>query len=105
MGKAPTFLPEGYKESTKTSSEKNDKATIITTSHFNGSVDKTVKVKAVKLSLTDGAPPNKEHIAAIAELGAASKEHLLAKNSNSPEWLRYTTRRLEAANVRLLEVQ
>ena len=105
MSKAPMYLPEGYKTSTKTTSEKNDKATIITTSHFNGSVDKTVQVKAIRLSFTDSAPPNKALVAAIFELEGATKEHRLAKNSNSAEWLSYTTRRLREANVRLLEVQ
>ena len=105
MGNAPTFLPEGYKNSAEISTEETDKATILTTKHFDGSVDKMVKVKSIRLQLTDGATPDKHHIAAIAELEAASKEHMLAKNSNSEEWLRYTTRRLKAANVRLLEVQ
>jgi hypothetical protein len=64
-----------------------------------------VKVKALKLNFAAGATPNREHVNAIAELQAASKEHLLAKHSKSEKWLEYTTKRLEAANVRLLEVQ
>ena len=105
MSDAPYFLPEHRKEVTKRTVEENDKAIIVRTEHRDGSVDATVKVKSLKLNLTSGSTPDKYHVAAIAELEAASKEHILAKNSNSEDWLRYTTRRLEAANVRLLEVQ
>ena len=75
------------------------------TEHFNGSVDADVKLSAIKVSLTQGAAPNKDHVAAIFELEAATKEHRLAKAANTPEWLRYTTARLKAANARLLDVQ
>lgn len=75
------------------------------TEHFNGSVDANVKISSIKISLTQGATPDRNHVAAIAELEAATKEHRLAKHSGVPEWVRYTTARLKAANDRLLEVQ
>lgn len=75
------------------------------TEHFDGSVDATVKLSAIKISLTQGAAPNKDHVAAIAELEAATKEHRLAKESGAAEWMRYTTARLQAANERVRAVQ
>jgi hypothetical protein len=95
----------GHKLHREKTTEVNEHATIDTFDHFDGSVDKTVKVKALKLSFTDGAAPNKEHVRAIAELQEASKEHMLAKHSKDDAWLRYTTERLRVANIRLLEVQ
>ncbi len=75
------------------------------TEHWDGTVDATVKVTSIKLSLTQGATPDPRHVAAIQELEAATREHRLAKNSDTPRWLRFTTARLAAANARLLEVQ
>jgi hypothetical protein len=105
MGDAPMFLPQGYKTATKSFTEVNDKTTIITREHFNGSVDQTVKLKALRLDVQLDGGVRREHLAAIAELEAANKEHLLAKHSGSVEWAAYTTRRLKAANVRLVEVE
>jgi hypothetical protein len=95
----------GYKTSKVQTFETNEAAKIIRTEHFDGTLDATVKVKALKLSLTQGADPSREHVAAIHELEAANKEHGLAKHSGSEEWVRFTTRRLRKANERLLEVQ
>ena len=100
--KDPRIDSKAFKKATV---EKTDVSKILTTEHWNGSVDKTVKVKGLKLSLTAGATPDKSHIAAILELEEATKENQLAKHSDNAEWLRYTTRRLRVANERLLEVQ
>jgi len=99
------FLPEGYKHSTKTFETKTDVSTIVTREHFNGSVDQTVKIKALKLDIQLDGGARREHMAAIAELEAANKEHMLAKHSGNKEWLEYTTRRVKSANLRLVEVQ
>lgn len=85
--------------------ERTEYGGVLLTEHFNGSVDANVKISSIKISLTQGATPDKNHVAAIAELEAASKEHRLAKNSGVDSWLRFTTARLEAANERLLAVQ
>ena len=71
--------------------------------HHNGSVDATVKIKAVKI--VSGAPASKPLIAAIAELEAATKEWRVAKHSNSTEWRRFVKTRLRVANQRVQETQ
>ena len=73
--------------------------------HWNGSVDATVRVKALRLSVVADAPPSKMLVAAVAELEAAQAEWMIAKNSRSDEWKRYVQRRLHTANERLREVQ
>ena len=94
-----------YKTHREKSDEKTDSgATIETFKHFDGSVDKTVKVKALKIKI-GGNEFSPAHIAAFKELQAASQHYLIAKHSDKPEMLRKATLRLEAANVRLLEVQ
>jgi hypothetical protein len=85
--------------------ERTEHGGVLFTDHFNGSVDANVKLSAIKVSLTQGAAPDKDHVAAIAELEAATKEHQLAKESGVANWLRYTTARLKAANERVRAVQ
>jgi len=94
----------GYKTHREKSSEETDSgATIETFKHFDGSVDKTVKVKSLVLNLFGKISP--EHMKAINELQEASRQMIIAKHSNNPEMERKATFRLERANVRLLEVQ
>lgn len=78
---------------------------VATREHWNGSVDATVKLKALRLSIVADAPPNKDHVAAIHELEAAQQEWLYAKHSPDPAWVEYAKRRLRIANERLREVQ
>jgi len=75
------------------------------TEHWDGSVDATVKLTSLRLSFAAGATPDPVHVAAIHELEAATREHILAKNSDTPRWLRFTKARLAAAKQRMLEVQ
>ena len=84
--------------------EKTEYGSVTTREHHDGSVDATVKIKALRIRPFDGAP-DKDHVAAIMELQAATQEHMLAKHANQPEWVRYTTDRLHAANIRIQEVQ
>ena len=96
----------GYKthgEETVTHGEQGQK--IVRTDRFDGSNDVTVHVKAIKLNLTKDAPPNREYVAAIAELEQATKEYRLASRSGSKQWEQYAARRLKAANLRVVEVQ
>ncbi len=95
----------GYKTATVEKVEKTQFTTITRTEHFDGTLDATVAVKAMRLSFAEGADPNREHVAAIAELQAATQEHRLARHSGLADWVRYTTERLHRANDRLLEVQ
>jgi len=100
------YLPPGYKTSTNVTYERTEHGrNVQVTDHFDGSRDATVKVKALRLSFTAGATPNREHVAAIAELEEATREHRLAEASGNTGWVAYTSRRLAAANVRVLEVQ
>lgn len=73
--------------------------------HWDGSLDVTVKVKSIKLSLTDGAPTDKRWMRAVQDFQSANREWMLAKHSQDPGWVAACKRRLEAANARLLEVQ
>ena len=100
--KDPRF---GYKTHREKTTEKTDSgATIETFTKFDGSVDKVVKVKSLKLKMSSNEfSPN--HIAAFKELQAATQHFLIAKHSNNDIMLRKATIRLERANVRLMEVQ
>jgi hypothetical protein len=76
-----------------------------TREHFNGSQDATVKVKALRLNMTAGAPPNQALVAAVHELEQAQQEWLLAKSSLDERWRTYSAARLRAANERVKETQ
>ena len=84
--------------------EKTEYGSVTTRERHDGSNDATVKVKTLRIRPFQGAP-DKQHVYAIMELQAATREHMLAKHSNQPEWLRYTTERLADANIRIVEVQ
>ena len=85
--------------------EKTDSgATIETFTRFDGSVDKVVKVKSLKLKVNSNEF-SPDHIAAFKELQAASQHFIIAKHSNNDMMLEKATIRLEHANVRLMEVQ
>ena len=88
----------------KTSEKTDSGATIDTFTKFDGSVDKVVKVKSLKLKVNSNEF-SPDHIAAFKELQAASQHFIIAKHSNNDIMLRKATIRLEHANVRLLEVQ
>jgi hypothetical protein len=71
--------------------------------HHDGSVDVTVRLKAV--AIVAGAPPSKPLVKAVAELEAATAEWRVAKHSDEDGWRRFAAKRLRVANDRLLEVQ
>lgn len=73
--------------------------------HFNGSRDAKIRLTGLRLNMTAGAPPNKEHVAAIHNLEAAQAEWMLAKHSNDEQWRIAARQRLIDANERLWEVQ
>lgn len=88
---------------TRVSREKTRDGWVARREHFNGSVDATVRLKALRLHVTAGAPPNTRLVAAVAELEAAQAEWMIAKHSGSDEWRRYAAARLTAANQRMRE--
>ena len=90
---------------TRTIRERTEKGGVTRTEHWNGSVDANVKIKALRLSLTAGAPPDTRLVQAIAELEAAQKEWLIAKHSPDPAWVMYARRRIRDAKERVREVQ
>jgi hypothetical protein len=73
------------------------------TRHFDGSQDAKVKVKSIRMSLTQGGPPNREHLLAIRELQDALRGYEFAKKVG--KGLELAKRRLQKANERILEVQ
>ena len=91
--------------SIKTVREDTEYGGVVYTHHHDGSVDANVKIKSLRLNFTQGAPPDKALVYAIAELEAANREHRLAKEAANPDWVRYTTHRVSAANLRIQEVQ
>ena len=88
---------------TVTTREVTDKTVIHRREHFNGSVDANVHVQPLRLHLTQDAPPNKNLIAAVAELEAAQAEWLIAKHSPDPAWVSYAERRVRDARERVQE--
>ena len=94
-----------YKTHKEKTVEKTERGPIIDTyTKFDGSVDKTVKVQAIKLNMSpnDFSP---QHLKAFQDVQEASRHFLIAKHSNDPEMVRKAKIKLERANVRLLEVQ
>jgi hypothetical protein len=75
--------------------------------HFNGSTDAKVELKPIriKLTLTDGAPLNAEHIEAIGGLQEAQRQWLVAKHSGQDEWKMYARTQLDHAERRVRETQ
>lgn len=96
----------GYKTHGEvTISRGEDGQKLVRTDRFDGSNDATVYVKSIKINLTKDAPPNRDYVAAIAELEQATREYRLASRSGSHEWKQYASRRLREANLRVVEVQ
>lgn len=73
------------------------------TEHHNGSVDATVKIKAIRI--VSGAPASKPLVLAIAELESAAREWRVAKHSASVDWKTHVKDRLRVANERVQELQ
>ena len=95
----------GHKTHVEKTTETTDTGVVIDTfTRFDGSVDKTVKVKSLRLKMSSNEF-SPDHIDAFKELQAASQHFIIAKHSNDPVMLEKATIRLENANVRLLEVQ
>jgi predicted GTPase len=73
------------------------------TEHHDGTVDATVKIKAIRI--VSGAPASMPLIAAVAELELAIKEWRVAKHSTSDDWKQFVKTRLRVANERVQEAQ
>ncbi len=73
--------------------------------HHNGSVDAIVFMRALRIRMTQGAPLVGEFVVALEEQQAAVREHELARQADSPDWLRYAAGRLKAANEKVQELQ
>lgn len=71
--------------------------------HHNGTVDATVKIKAIRI--VSGAPASKPLVEAIAELEAATREWRVAKHSQSDEWKSHVKTRLRVANEKVQAFQ
>ena len=73
--------------------------------HHDGSVDAIVFMRALRIRMTQGAPLASVFLGALEEQQAAVREHELARQADSPDWLRYAARRLEVANEKITELQ
>ena len=89
---------------TNTVRERTEKGSVARTEHWDGSVDASVRLRALRLHMTSGAPPDTRLVAAVAELEAAQREWLVAKHSPDPAWSRFVRRRIEVAKERVREV-
>ena len=93
---------------TRVRKEKTETGTVIShRDHFNGSVDAKVLLTPIriKLTLTDGAPLNIQHIEAIGALHEANRQWLVAKHSGNAEWKLYAKTQLDQANRRIRETE
>ena len=89
---------------TNTIRERTEKGAVARTEHWDGSVDASVKLKALRLNMTSGAPPDTRLVQAVAELEAAQREWLVAKHSPDPAWVMFAKRRIRVAKERVREV-
>lgn len=90
---------------TRTTVEEIERGRVTRTEHFNGSVDADVKLRALRISMTAGAPPSKPLVYAIHELEEATREYRLAQHSGNAGWLAYTTGRMGQAKAKVRELQ
>lgn len=90
---------------TVTTRETTENGLVDRREHFNGSVDATVHIRALRLNLVADAPPRKAVVAAVAELEAAQAAWILAKHSGDPAFVTSAKRRLLDANERMVEAQ
>jgi len=89
---------------TRTIRERTEKGAVARTEHWDGSVDASVQLRALRLHMTSGAPPDTRLVQAVAELEAAQREWLVAKHSPDPAWVRFAKRRVWDAKERVREV-
>jgi hypothetical protein len=73
------------------------------TEHHDGTVDATVKIRAIRI--VSGAPASKPLVSAIAELESATREWRVAKHSTSDEWKRHAKTKLRVANEKVQAAQ
>ena len=109
------YLPQGYKNSRRAvahygeaeSGEISESGTATQYEWWDGRVDATVRPAPIRMRLTqtDGAPLDKNHVAAIHEMGEATREAALSKKVGNQEWMKYAYARLAAAKRRVEEVQ
>lgn len=111
---APGYLRENYKQSTRDRTEGvastgvvSPKGTVTHTDHWDGRVDATVRPKAygMRLAPISDAPPNPDHVAAVADLQKATAQVKYARAANDPAWIRRALHRYNQAKERVLETQ
>ena len=71
----------------------------------DGAMDGKVRLKAIRIRMTDGGGVNVEHAKAIGAMQEASNVYLIAKHSGNVEWRRHARGRLAACSARLRETQ
>ena len=71
----------------------------------DGAMDGKVRLKAIRIRMTDGGGVDVEHAKAIGAMQEASNVYLIAKHSGSVEWARHARGRLAACSAHLREVQ
>ena len=89
---------------TQMTRERTGKGTVARREHWDGSVDANVQLRALRLHMTSGAPPDTRLVQAVAELEAAQREWLVAKHSPDPAWVMFAKRRVMVAKERVREV-
>ena len=89
---------------TNTVRERTEHGAVARREHWDGTVDANVRLRALRLHMTSGAPPDTRLVQAVAELEAAQKEWLIAKHSPDPAWVMYAKRRVVDAKERVREV-
>ena len=96
-GASPLYLPEGYAKRTRSKTEgvaktgkTSTKGTVTHTEHWDGSVDATVRPGPISMKLTNplGAPPDPDHVKAIARYEKAIRRLDFARKGNDTEFLR-----------------
>ena len=114
----PLYLPEGYAKRTQSKTEGiaktgqvAPKGTVTHTEHWDGSVDATVrpataKMRAkIRLGGVDGADPDPDHVAAIAQFEKATRRLDFARGTGDAGFLARAEAEMYAAQRRLDETQ
>ena len=114
MSKAPLYLPSNYRDRTKSTTvgvaktgQVAPKGTVTSTEHWNGSVDCTVRPRAVtmRVKATIGADPNPDHVHAIAGFEKATRRLDFARNTGDEGFIASAERAMMVAQERLEATQ
>lgn len=73
--------------------------------HQNGAMDGKVRLKAIRIRMTEGGGVNVEHAKAIGAMQEASNVYMIAKHSGNDQWRRHARARLGVCAARLRETQ